>query len=68
VSWDARRSQLLLALQQSGGKAVLQGALKGAGKPMHFFTLSFLSTWLLYHQLPPLPHLHYHAILQGCLS
>ena len=34
VSWDARHSQLLLALRQSGGKAVLRGALKGAEKPV----------------------------------
>jgi hypothetical protein len=34
VSWDARHSQLLLALRQSGGKAVLRGALKGADKPV----------------------------------
>jgi hypothetical protein len=30
LSWDARQSQLLLALRQSGSKAVLRGALRGA--------------------------------------
>jgi len=30
LSWDNRHSQLLLALRQSGSKAVLRGALKGA--------------------------------------
>jgi hypothetical protein len=34
VSWDARHSQLLLALRQSGGRAVLRGALKGADRPV----------------------------------
>lgn len=34
VSWDPRHSQLLLALRQSGGKAVLRGSLRGASRPV----------------------------------